>query len=876
MDRYPPSLYSSSSPSVSPAQRRGHYGGRVRIQDRHDSRDSRSRARGANQLHVRQRIDTTDRRAERWSLDQGERAERSERLKRDRAERTERADRTERISGADWERWRERRKSPPGREREQLRQMLWNRERELDGRRRHPGLRGSLSTARHPDWGGDSRSRSRPRVAEDGASHRSGVGDWLRDGGGGSSSSRSFPSATGKKGGAKGGKSKGWDRSREFPRAPPLPDPLPPLLAPPSKHADAVHGKDSGPASTGVKAEQAADTASPDAARVEPADTESLEATEAALATGPRLALCATAEPPPRWAAQVSDSPPEKPSANAAATTAASSADAEEADESEAEEPPDPSLQDRIARLAEQLKAQQAAKAAATAAIAAPSDTKLDMEPVTDVKAITDSKPVTETKLVTDTKPVSGDAGGKNALAIEDAKDAKEAKDISKVQEISEQDILNLAETSEQEIYLRVPFELELPCSAKLKDIRSSIKNLLAKAELQTTADVSGMILGAGGQCFQDPEAQPLRMLVPGSMISLIEEVPEAAEVSSVGVCLNAMHLQLALQAQSSWKATTGAQVPLVQTPLPPIAPLPSGSASKVDEATNLANIRAQVMREQRERFYKTRLCINFAQGQCVFGLKCTFAHGEYQLRKRLQGSATPGIAAVAPADAQVPAERMPETQDTGQALAVWNGGESGKVGKGGKWGASANGGKDNWDDTGSWSGGAWNNRSKWDATGKYWGARKDESWWNERPGWGSQGHWSQDLDDELHWKEHGRPRRSSREDGANGRSDPTVGLRRLGGRRRSLSGGDLRGHAHRHRNDSSSDADRSNGRGRRHVLSAHDGRGRREVGERVGLLHRSRLDRCRSPSDDSRDEIRHRRSVPRGGSSSVAKRPRL
>ena len=42
-----------------------------------------------------------------------------------------------------------------------------------------------------------------------------------------------------------------------------------------------------------------------------------------------------------------------------------------------------------------------------------------------------------------------------------------------------------------------------------------------------------------------------------------------------------------------------------------------------------------------REKYYKTQLCVNFTQGQCTYGARCTFAHGELELRQRASAPAS-------------------------------------------------------------------------------------------------------------------------------------------------------------------------------------------------------------------------------------------
>ncbi|CAK9070938.1 unnamed protein product [Durusdinium trenchii] len=167
----------------------------------------------------------------------------------------------------------------------------------------------------------------------------------------------------------------------------------------------------------------------------------------------------------------------------------------------------------------------------------------------------------------------------------------------------------------EEELIIRIPLELQVPSDISLYNLKRIVSQKLTEAQLVPREDPMSMVLGLNGQVCADPLACPLRMLVPGSVVSLVADVPEAHEVSRLGLCLNAFQLKQVQSVQRS--GFSGLQVPVLPKPLP------------------LKLLPDDVMRERRLKLYKTQLCANFngPTGYCSFGAKCHFAHGESELR---------------------------------------------------------------------------------------------------------------------------------------------------------------------------------------------------------------------------------------------------
>ncbi|CAE7749906.1 unnamed protein product [Symbiodinium pilosum] len=154
----------------------------------------------------------------------------------------------------------------------------------------------------------------------------------------------------------------------------------------------------------------------------------------------------------------------------------------------------------------------------------------------------------------------------------------------------------------EEEIQLRVPVDLEVPGDVNLRTLQHILCTWLEEAGLQALRHPAALFLGLNGHLCTDAAAQPLRNLVPGSVVSLVEDLGEAQEVARLGLCLNA--------------------VQLMQVQFPPM--VPGGPPRKIPD---------EVLREKRQRLYKTQPCANYAAGHCSFGHKCHFAHGEHELR---------------------------------------------------------------------------------------------------------------------------------------------------------------------------------------------------------------------------------------------------
>ena len=158
------------------------------------------------------------------------------------------------------------------------------------------------------------------------------------------------------------------------------------------------------------------------------------------------------------------------------------------------------------------------------------------------------------------------------------------------------------------ELTVRLPLELVVPNDISFYELQSAVKAKLAEADLVPRSDPMAMRLALNGQVCYDPMASPLRMLVPGSVVSLVDDVAEAHEVSRLGLCLNAVQLKKVQSARPEPnQPLTAAQKPLSE----------------------------EVLRERRAKLYKTVLCANFTGpvGYCAFGKKCHFAHGIEELR---------------------------------------------------------------------------------------------------------------------------------------------------------------------------------------------------------------------------------------------------
>lgn len=302
-----------------------------------------------------------------------------------------------------------------------------------------------------------------------------------------------------------------------------------------------------------------------------------------------------------------------------------------------------------------------------------------------------------------------------------------------------------------QDLCLRVPISLNLPMGSTLTQIRQAVGQKLNEARVEPVRSVSDMVLGVAGQVVEDAEAQPLRSLVPGSLISLTEDSAEVGEVAALGICLNAAHMQMvqaqthAMRAMHAMSMMSMNQGQMGGKGLPP-GPPPGigkglgGPIPRPDEA----------FRDKR-MVYKTRLCMNLAQGQCTYGARCTFAHGEHELRQPMGKG---GLMDGAP---------DPDMKGTLKGYDM-KGQDTKGIGKGfssGKQEGTNDHGNDTWS---TW--GKWDEKKEWDSNewsqDKDW---KDNNWWNDKDWkkdqwsqdeWRQPGDNQQDLDSELdnYWKQ--------------------------------------------------------------------------------------------------------------------------
>jgi len=265
-----------------------------------------------------------------------------------------------------------------------------------------------------------------------------------------------------------------------------------------------------------------------------------------------------------------------------------------------------------------------------------------------------------------------------------------------------------------QELVLRVPVELQIPATSTLQEIRDVMERRLAEAELEPLRSIGEMVLGISGAVCEDPEAQPLRTLVPGSLVSLVHDVFEAVEVAAMGLCLSVPQVQaMQFQSQLFRNASMGGP-PMPGQPMLPGQHMPPQQMPQMPPQAAMwrpvqVAPRPRIDEAMRERFYKTRLCVNFVQNTCTYGVRCHFAHGEHELRRRL-GNLVPvpmGCGAPCAASAGGMGLEAPQLMDGADQRGgnKWSGGW-------GKW----DGGKD-WKDWNEW--------------------KSDASWWGD---WGTGG----------------------------------------------------------------------------------------------------------------------------------------
>ena len=171
-------------------------------------------------------------------------------------------------------------------------------------------------------------------------------------------------------------------------------------------------------------------------------------------------------------------------------------------------------------------------------------------------------------------------------------------------------------EAEMEELILRIPLELHVASDISLYDLQRMVSARLAEADLLPRQDPMSMLLGLNGQVCGDPLACPLRMLVPGSVVSLVADLQEAHEVSRLGLCLNAFQL---MQVQLSGFAPQSPQ------------PFPSAMVGSPTMPRPRKLLPDDVMEKRRKELYKTVLCTNFTgpNQHCSFGDRCHFAHGK-------------------------------------------------------------------------------------------------------------------------------------------------------------------------------------------------------------------------------------------------------
>eukprot|EP00438_Fugacium_kawagutii_P018004 Skav223290 [mRNA] locus=scaffold2998:116554:117621:+ [translate_table: standard] len=266
------------------------------------------------------------------------------------------------------------------------------------------------------------------------------------------------------------------------------------------------------------------------------------------------------------------------------------------------------------------------------------------------------------------------------------------------IQAKNDGDEIDDGEVVDEELILRIPLEVYVPSDLSLYNLKQVVSAKLAEADLEPRQDPMSMLLGLNGQVCGDPVACPLRMLVPGSVVSLVADLPEAHEVSRLGVCLNAFQL---MQVQMSGFASQS-------------FPAPGNMVTSPASSRPRQLLPDDVMQQRRKELYKTQLCTNFTgpNGLCSFGDRCHFAHGKGELRVMGQ----PGIMANAGANRAFSKRDEPaqSSKDT-----TWKWSEKWEW----KWEGWNNSDNDRWKNDNSdwkrdrdWS---WDSRKSWD-----WGPR--------------------------------------------------------------------------------------------------------------------------------------------------------
>eukprot|EP00931_Biecheleriopsis_adriatica_P112869 TRINITY_DN8768_c0_g1_i1.p1 TRINITY_DN8768_c0_g1~~TRINITY_DN8768_c0_g1_i1.p1 ORF type:complete len:505 (+),score=121.69 TRINITY_DN8768_c0_g1_i1:67-1581(+) len=251
----------------------------------------------------------------------------------------------------------------------------------------------------------------------------------------------------------------------------------------------------------------------------------------------------------------------------------------------------------------------------------------------------------------------------------------------------------------EEDLLLRIPLELELPSDTSLQALREAVSAKLLEASVKPLRNPAELALGLNGHFCSDPTVQPLRHLVPGSVVSLVEDADEAQVVARLGLCLNAAQLRLLQDLPGNLSGGLPGGLSAVRA-------LQQGvqTAKKtLDEAA---------VREKKQRLYKTQPCANFATGRCSFGAKCHFAHGDHELR--------------------IP----------GAPLAEGGGSVAAKV---------TDSPGSNWESNNTWSDANWSSRSWRDQDWNDWEEHKD---WKSGTGWSdwSESSWRDSWSDDSRW----------------------------------------------------------------------------------------------------------------------------
>ena len=278
-------------------------------------------------------------------------------------------------------------------------------------------------------------------------------------------------------------------------------------------------------------------------------------------------------------------------------------------------------------------------------------------------------------------------------------------------------DSLDAGHDEDEELILRIPLELCVPSNITLYNLKRVVSAKLAEAKLEPRQDPMSMFLGLNGQVCADPVACPLRMLVPGSVVSLVADLPEAHQVSRLGLCLNAFQLM-----QVQWSGFPASR--------------PTGSMVSPQKALSLSSLPRKllpddVMAKRRQELYKTQLCTNFTgpSGYCSFGERCHFAHGKAELRVYGKPEVN--------ADAHAP--HKDEEDSNASKDAQWNSKDT-------EW--KSNSTEWNWSDKPNGR-----NWETWDSDNDKWKYDNSDWKWNDWSTWDRESGWSDWRSDWSEWR---------------------------------------------------------------------------------------------------------------------------